>query len=190
MRLRLLIPALICLLTGAAQAQASTEIWLLRQAETRSEATGDYTQHNSDILSDEGMRQAEALSKRLGDRHFDRILISPVATARLTIAPWLKQQGEKAEVWIDLKECCWQQNHRDTAYRDGIAQLKRAVAKLRGYYAGTHKRILIVTHYHAASRIAELLQNDWPRGRYELPNTGLLRLVETGGGRFLLIDSD
>ncbi len=73
-------------------------------------------------------------------------------------------------------------------YGDGLLQTFKAVQLIRKRFAGTGKRILIVGHYHIGSRLIEILQNLEPDGRYKLSNAKISHLIETGGGKFRLLN--
>jgi broad specificity phosphatase PhoE len=51
------------------------------------------------------------LSDKLEKMHFDAILVSPAQRALNTILPYLQKTNQKAEIWPELAECCWQRKH-------------------------------------------------------------------------------
>ncbi len=73
-------------------------------------------------------------------------------------------------------------------YGDGIFQLLKATDLIKRRFAGSGENILIVGHYHAGSRIFELLQGLEPVGRYKLKNARINHLQETGDGNFRVIN--
>jgi len=72
-------------------------------------------------------------------------------------------------------------------YGQGMLQTLLAAEKIKQRFAGSQQRILIVGHYHAGSRLIEILQGQDPIGRYKIANTQLLHLRETGHGTFTLL---
>jgi len=72
-------------------------------------------------------------------------------------------------------------------YGDGLLQTFKAIQLIRKRFAGSGKRILIVSHYHIGSRLIEVLQGIEPDGRYKLSNAKITRLIEKGDGTFRLI---
>jgi len=72
-------------------------------------------------------------------------------------------------------------------YGQGMLQTFLAGEKIKKRFAGSGKRILVVGHYHAGSRLIEILQNIEPVGRYKISNTQLLHLRENNDGTFSLL---
>lgn len=83
------------------------KIVTLRHAESYGNATGEYGTEQSDSLSKRGVLQAEALAECLEIRAFDKILVSPLLRTLQTIAPSLKVNEVKGEIWPELAEACW-----------------------------------------------------------------------------------
>lgn len=75
------------------------------------------------------------------------------------------------------------------SYGQGMLQTFVAAEKIKKRFAGSGKRILVVGHYHAGSRLIEILQNIEPVGRYRISNTQLLHLRENSDGTFSLLSS-
>ncbi|RLL52716.1 histidine phosphatase family protein [Mariprofundus sp. EBB-1] len=73
-------------------------------------------------------------------------------------------------------------------YGDGLLQMFKAVQLIRKRFAGTGKRILIVSHYHIGSRLMETLQKLEPDGRYKLSNGKISHLIEKDDGSYHLLD--
>lgn len=72
-------------------------------------------------------------------------------------------------------------------YGQGMLQTFMASDKIKHRFAGSQQRILVVGHYHAGSRLIEILQGKEPIGRYKIANTQLLHLRETSRGTFSLL---
>lgn len=60
-----------------------SEIWFIRHGQSLGQLGIDVDQVNPD-LSQEGERQAEEIRDRIGDPHFDKVLVSPLRRARRT----------------------------------------------------------------------------------------------------------
>jgi broad specificity phosphatase PhoE len=82
------------------------EIVFVRHGETQANATGRYNSKTIDTFSDLGKKQVAALTPKLKQMHFDAIVVSPSPRALKTIAPYLKETHQRAEVWPELYECC------------------------------------------------------------------------------------
>ena len=73
-------------------------------------------------------------------------------------------------------------------YGQGMMQIFMAAEKIKKRFAGSGKRILVVGHYHAGSRLIEILQGIDPIGRYNISNSQLLHLRENSNGTFSLLN--
>lgn len=104
------IVVMLVLLTGVAAAQAAggLDIYFVRHAETQANATGEHNSANSNLFSEQGDEQVCALTGKLKKMHFDAILVSPAERAFNTVLPYLKESGQKGEIWPEITECCWQ----------------------------------------------------------------------------------
>jgi broad specificity phosphatase PhoE len=60
------------------------EVWLVRHAETEWSRAGRHTGRTDLPLTDRGRDAAEALRRRLADRRFDHVFVSPLQRARET----------------------------------------------------------------------------------------------------------
>lgn len=111
------ILAIIVLLytAGAAQAQGGLDIYFVRHAESQANATGVNSSGNSNVLSKKGDVQVSTLTGRLKSLHFDAIIVSPAERAINTILPYLRESGQKGEIWPEVVECCWQKERNTTA---------------------------------------------------------------------------
>jgi probable phosphoglycerate mutase len=78
------------------------EIWLIRHAETEWSKAGRHTGRTDIPLTDEGRAHAATLPRRLGDRTFARVFVSPLSRARETAQ--LAGLGDQAEIRDDLAE--------------------------------------------------------------------------------------
>ncbi|MBN1596523.1 histidine phosphatase family protein [candidate division FCPU426 bacterium] len=88
------------------------ELYFLRHAQSRGNARGDYSLAGHDQLSARGRRQGRLLLRRLHSFRFDAVYVSPLQRAWETILPFLQQRGQKAEVWCELAETCWQEDRQ------------------------------------------------------------------------------
>jgi broad specificity phosphatase PhoE len=86
--------------------QVVQDLYYVRHAETVANATGKYNSQTLNAISDKGQQQIVALTKRLKDFRFDAIYVSPSARALKTIAPYLRDTRQTAEIWPELYECC------------------------------------------------------------------------------------
>ncbi len=77
-------------------------------------------------------------------------------------------------------------SYKTRGYGQGMAQMLLATDRIRQRFADSDKRILIVGHYHAGSRIIEILQGLEPVGRYKIANTQTIHLQEGNTGTFFL----
>ncbi len=72
-------------------------------------------------------------------------------------------------------------------YSQGILQLSHVVANIKKRFSWSGKKVLIISHYHAGSRILEILQDIAPIGRYKLQNARISTLIESDPDLFQLI---
>ena len=84
------------------------QLYFVRHAQSEGNAKGYLSTVDSDKLSPLGHEQAEALAMRLKDFNFDHVYVSSCCRTLQTIAPYLRNKKQKAEVWSDLSEACWQ----------------------------------------------------------------------------------
>ena len=100
------------------------ELYLLRHAQSVGNATGDYDTSDHGLLSDRGAEQARDIAEPLSTVEFDTIAVSPTVRTRATIRPFLEASGRTAEIWPELSEGCWHEDHDDDpveTIRDGEA---------------------------------------------------------------------
>jgi broad specificity phosphatase PhoE len=106
--------ALLCLGYGV-PAHAGLKIYYLRHAEYGGNVVDQWKDKpkeqwpayvgRGDMFTPKGKEQVEALTQKLlKDYHFDFIAVSPAWRTRNTIAPYLKQAGQTAEIWPELLE--------------------------------------------------------------------------------------
>ena len=106
------IMVLLCVaVTG--HARDGMDIYFVRHAETLSNASRVNNSENSNTFSAKGIEQITTLTGKLKRMHFDAILVSSVPRAINTILPYLKETGQKAEIWPEVAECCWQHDRGD-----------------------------------------------------------------------------
>lgn len=77
-------------------------LWLIRHGETEWTATGQHTGRTDIPLTALGRRQATALGRRLADRVFDLVLVSPLTRAMETCR--IAGFGDGAKPTDDLRE--------------------------------------------------------------------------------------
>jgi len=80
-------------------------------------------------------------------------------------------------------------SYHTRGYGQGMMQTFMAAEKIRKRFAGSGKRILVVGHYHAGSRLIEILLGNEPTGRYKIANTQLLHLRGNSNGAFSLLSN-
>lgn len=90
--------------------QEETKICLIRHGETAWNAELRIQGHRDLPLNETGMRQAEALAKRLAGQHFDAIYSSDLLRARQTAQGFADAQGLPVQLEPELRErnfgCC------------------------------------------------------------------------------------
>lgn len=107
---------LVGVLLGCSPAQAGLKIYYIRHAEGGHnvkkawEAKGvpqsEWPAYvgNPDMFTPKGKQEVIAATEKLKGYQFDFIASSPIWRARNTILPYLKETGNKAEVWPELRE--------------------------------------------------------------------------------------
>lgn len=95
---------------------APCHLTFVRHGETVANATGKYNSKTIDVFSEKGEQGVRSLTaKLLKGPKFDLILVSPSPRALRTIAPYLRESGQKATVWPLLYECCTGKNTGEKA---------------------------------------------------------------------------
>ncbi|MDF3131023.1 histidine phosphatase family protein [Kiritimatiellaeota bacterium B1221] len=84
------------------------KLLLVRHAQSEGNATGNYSVATHDSLSALGKQQARSLSECLQKLHFDKVIVSPLQRALETLAPYLEASHQRAEIWPEIAEGCWQ----------------------------------------------------------------------------------
>jgi broad specificity phosphatase PhoE len=84
------------------------KLFIVRHAQSQGNATGDYSVDSHDSLSELGQRQAASLADSLHLLNFDKIIVSPLQRALETLTPYLEATGQRAEIWPEIAEGCWQ----------------------------------------------------------------------------------
>lgn len=95
---------------------------------------------------------------------------------------------KEMQPWFTFSDAASHNSYDSRSYADGMLQTFLAVDRLQKRFAHSGKTILVVGHYHAGSRLMEILQGVEPNGRYNLPNTSISHLVEKPDGSFQLVD--
>jgi broad specificity phosphatase PhoE len=89
-------------MSHATPAERRPDLWLVRHGETEWSASGRHTGRTDIPLTDEGIRQARALSRHLAGRSFALVLTSPLSRAADTCG--LAGYGDVAQPSEDLLE--------------------------------------------------------------------------------------
>jgi len=92
------------------------------------------------------------------------------------------------EPWFSFADGDSHYSYDTRNYSEGILQTLMAADRLKRRFGRSDKIILVVGHYHAGSRLLEILQGMEPIGRYKLDNTSISHLVEKPNGNFELLN--
>lgn len=84
------------------------KLLIVRHAESQGNASGNYSTADADSLSREGNAQALSLVDSLLPWTFDKLLVSPFDRTIETISPYLQMTRQRAEIWPEIAEACWQ----------------------------------------------------------------------------------
>jgi len=104
------------------------------------------------------------------------------------------KRGEKIKLtpemklWFSFPDAASHYSYETSNYAEGILQTMKAAERLKKRFGQSGKIILVVGHYHAGSRLLEILQGLKPIGRYHLANTSISHLVEKPDGTFILLN--
>jgi broad specificity phosphatase PhoE len=198
------------------------DLYFVRHAETKANATGVYTSKLTNLFSRRGEQMVAELTAKLRKLHFDRICVSPMKRAENTIYPYLKLSHSTAQVWPELAECCNQKARgaaksaelprgseitvpadvaeyirvpaRDNRwvepanYADGMTQVSLLVSRIRREFGFSHKKVLLVGHSLAGSRMIEMLLGMEPNGRTNIQNAAITHLQQLEDGSFRLVE--
>ncbi|MCF8262498.1 MAG: phosphoglycerate mutase family protein [Melioribacteraceae bacterium] len=93
---------------------AGTELYFVRHAESVANATGISSEENNRSFSERGKKQIDSLNILIENKIFDLIVTSPKWRAQNTILPFLKISNQKAEIWPEFAECCWQDDRSES----------------------------------------------------------------------------
>jgi broad specificity phosphatase PhoE len=95
-------------------AQAGFKIYFIRHAEAGHNVVHEWKEKpkaqwpayvgNPNMLTPLGQTQVVKATEKLKQYHFDFIAVSPVWRVQQTILPYLKETGQKAEIWPELEE--------------------------------------------------------------------------------------
>jgi hypothetical protein len=87
-------------------------VYFIRHAETMANVSGQHggegCLEDHDILTELGEKQVEDFKNFLIKENIrpDLFAVSPSLRTQKTIEPFLKALGIKAEIWVELNECC------------------------------------------------------------------------------------
>jgi broad specificity phosphatase PhoE len=113
-------------------AEAGLDIYIVRHAQTVSNATGVKDKRSDSTFSEEGAIQIERLTGELLRLNFDAVLVSPTERTLRTVFPYLKKSGRNAIVWPEVTECCWQEARMEgeagQLLTSGVLQLPSDIA--------------------------------------------------------------
>ncbi len=94
--------------------QAGLRVYFLRHAEAGHNVLDQWESKpreewpayvgDPDAFTPAGKQQVAACTKKLKKHHFDFIAVSPTWRTRNTVAPYLRETGQKAELWPELLE--------------------------------------------------------------------------------------
>jgi broad specificity phosphatase PhoE len=112
---RALVIIVILLVSGSGQAcRAGLKVYFLRHAEAGHNVVDEWKSKpkdqwpayvgNPNAFSPKGLKQIAACTKRLKKYHFDFIAASPTWRTRSTVAPYLRETCQVAELWPELLE--------------------------------------------------------------------------------------
>ncbi|MCJ8328384.1 MAG: histidine phosphatase family protein [Lentisphaeria bacterium] len=120
---------------------------IVRHAESKGNATGNYSALDQDSLSDLGQTQAPALAASLQKMEFDKIIVSPLQRTLETLSPYLELTNQHAEIWPEIAEACAHKVREEASdsWETQTAELPDTVASplfsYRNYYAIKPARI-------------------------------------------------
>ena len=170
------VMTLICLylacampaICAAQSLQASTDIYFVRHAETMGNLTHHHSHKNDSTLSPEGRRQVAALTRKLDQRTFDHIIVSPKYRALKTIMPYLKRHRAVAEIWPELEECCWQKQHERYAKKPQRGSAIRLTPDMRRHFtfADADSRFRFNTHGYGQGMVQTFMATQKIRRRF------------------------
>lgn len=104
---------LLMLFFYASLAEARLDIYIVRHAQTVSNASGVKDRRSDSTFSEEGQAQIPALTAELLKLSFDAVLVSPTERTLRTVYPYLKTSGKTGIIWPEITECCWQQDRME-----------------------------------------------------------------------------
>lgn len=139
---------------------------IVRHAQSKGNASGDYSVATHDSLSCQGQQQASSLAVCLRPWAFDQIIVSPLQRAIETITPYLVATNQRAEIWPEIAEACWHEQREEPSdfWNTQPAPLPSATSNLFTYL--NNEAIMPTPHesfgdglrriYTTAGRIQEL----------------------------------
>ena len=140
-------------------------------------ATGDYSVATHDSLSPAGREQAVSLARSLAGHQFDLLLVSPLQRALETLAPYLRDSRQRATIWPEAAECCWQ-DQREPPTESWRAQPATLPPDLATHFSWKHG--------HAARPAEDESFGEGLR-RVQATLEGLQALARAGAGSVLLL---
>jgi broad specificity phosphatase PhoE len=172
-------------------------LYFVRHAETVANATKQYNDKTERTFTEVGEQQRRRLVNKLADYQFDAILVSPLWRAQHTILPYLQANELTAELWPELAECCWQDDHDakpSKTMREGppiinqdLARFRLAARLIQARFSRSGGTILVVGHSLSGSRLIRILSGSDPEQELNLLNTGLGFLRERHDGTFEIV---
>lgn len=128
---------LLMLFLYASLVEAGMDVYIVRHAQTVSNATGVKDKRSDSTFSEEGAIQIERLTGELLRLNFDAVLVSPTERTLRTVFPYLKKIGRNAIVWPEITECCWQEARMEgesgQLLTSGMLQLPSDIASQFGF---------------------------------------------------------
>ena len=91
------------------------DLIIVRHAQTVANVTKDYSPENQRTFSAQGKAEVRELAHKLRALDIDHVVVSPTHRTLHTIATYLESEGEVAEVWPEVEECCYHEDRDASA---------------------------------------------------------------------------